>query len=264
MKARFRFNCFRFSCLASLVFCLSTQAQDEPAFKLRWYGQSFFQLETPAGKKVVFDPHGIAEFGRPVVKADIILLSHLHTDHTRVDVIEDAKAARVFPGLKQEKSSRPADWNKVDERIGKIRVRSVPTYHDTEQGISRGKNTVWVVEANDLVFVHLGDLGHELTDAQVKAIGPVDVLMIPVGGLYTINGTQAKRVVEQLKPKRFIVPMHYAVPGYDELLSADEFLDEQPNVNKRNGNELVIPADAEKVPDSPTIAVLGWEPKPAP
>ncbi|MCZ2342743.1 MAG: MBL fold metallo-hydrolase [Bacteroidales bacterium] len=238
-------------------------AQDEPAFKLRWFGQSFFQLETPGGKRVVFDPHNIPEFGRAIVRADIILQSHLHSDHTQITAVEDYKAARIFPGLKAGKSNRTTDWNRVDESVGKIHIRSVPTYHDTEEGMTRGKNSAWIVEAHDVVFCHLGDLGHELTDSQIKAIGPVDVLMIPVGGIYTINGSQAKRVVEQLKPKRFIIPMHYAVPNYDELLSADEFLDEQPNVkNLTDRNELVIPVEAKNAP--PAIVLLGWKPKAAP
>lgn len=246
-----------------LIVAPPVPAQDEAAFHLRWFGQSFFQLETPGGKKIVFDPHNIPEFGRSIVKADVILQSHLHSDHTQVTAVEDYKAARIFPGLKAGKSGRPADWNRVDEMVGKVRIRSVPTFHDTEEGMTRGKNSVWVVESHDVVFCHLGDLGHELTAAQVKAIGPVDVLMIPVGGIYTINGSQAKRVVEQLKPKRFIIPMHYAVPMYDELLSADEFLDEQPNVKTlTDRNELVIPVEAKNEP--PAIVLLGWKPKAAP
>lgn len=242
---------------------LPAAAQDAPAFKLHWHGQSFFLLETPAGKKVAFDPHAIVEFGRPVVSADMILCSHLHSDHTQVEAIENHKAARVFRGLEASKPGRPPAFNKVDEKVGNVRVRSVQTYHDPEQGLSRGMNAVWVVEANGLVFCHLGDLGHELTDAQVKAIGPVDVLMIPVGGLYTINGTQAKRVVDQLKPKRFVLPMHYGVPEYDELSSAVEFLDEQPDVKiMTDGNELVIPVEAGDA--KPAVVVLGWRAKMVP
>lgn len=251
------------SCCLILALTVHAPAQDEPTFKLRWFGQSFFQLETPNGKKIVFDPHNIPEFGRSIVRADIILQSHLHSDHTQITAIEDHKAARIFSGLKAGKSNRPAEWNLVNEQVGKVRVRTVPTYHDTEEGMTRGKNSVWIVEANDVVFCHLGDLGHELTEAQIKAIGPVDVLMIPVGGIYTINGSQAKRVVEQLKPKRFIIPMHYAVPNYDELLSADEFLDEQPNIkNLTDRNELIIPVESKNEP--PVIVLLGWKPKAVP
>src|SRR3954465_5016634 len=104
------------------VLLASAPAQEAgPKLILRWFGQSFFQLETPAGKKVVFDPHAIPEFGRHVVTADVILCTHLHTDHAQTEVVEGHKAARVFYGLKEPKKGRPADWNPVDERVGKIR-----------------------------------------------------------------------------------------------------------------------------------------------
>jgi L-ascorbate metabolism protein UlaG (beta-lactamase superfamily) len=228
--------------------------------KLRWFGQSFFQLETTKGKKVVFDPHAIPEFGRHAVQADIVLCSHLHTDHTQLGVIQDVKAARVFYGLEVTKKGRPADWKKVNEKVGAIGIRSVPLYHDPNEGMSRGKNAAFVVRADGLTFCHLGDLGHELTPAQAKAIGPVDVLMVPVGGIYTINGSQAKKVVAQLKPRLYVLPMHYGVPGYEDLLPLDEFLDGQKHVKKMTDtNELVIPVDMKA--DHYTVVVLGWQKK---
>ncbi|MGL6095207.1 MAG: MBL fold metallo-hydrolase, partial [Fimbriiglobus sp.] len=153
--------------LAAFFFAISAApavAQDGKPATLRWYGQSFFQLETAAGRRVVFDPHEIPEFGRPIVKADVILCSHLHDDHTQVGVIENAKAARVFFGLKENKKGRPAEWNPVDEKVGPVRVRTVGLYHDATDGMQRGKNAAWVVEADGIVYCHLGDIGHELTD----------------------------------------------------------------------------------------------------
>jgi L-ascorbate metabolism protein UlaG (beta-lactamase superfamily) len=96
-----------------------------------------------------------------------------------------------------------------------------------------------------------------LSNAQLKAIGPVDILMIPVGGVYTINGSEAKQVVEQLKPRYFILPMHCGTRVYEDLLSAEEFLDEQKNVKKNNTNELSIEVGM-KQPAEPTIVVLHW------
>jgi L-ascorbate metabolism protein UlaG (beta-lactamase superfamily) len=135
------------------------------------------------------------------------------------------------------------------------------TYHDAMNGMQRGKNSVFIVEADGLVFCHLGDLGHELTPEQVKTIGKVDVLMVPVGGIYTINGEVAKKVVAQLKPRLYVVPMHYAVAGYDDLLGPDEFLEDQPkdSIKKTpDTNELVIPVDI-KAPATPSIVLLGWK-----
>lgn len=241
------------------VLTLLTPAQEPTKkFTVRWHGQSFFSLETPGGKKLAFDPHLIPEFGRQLVKADIIVCSHLDNDHTQIMAVEDSKAARVFYGMEEGKKGRPAEWKKIDEKVGTIRVRTVGTFHDANDGLTRGKNSAFLVEADGLTFCHLGDLGHELTAQQLKQIGKVDVLMVPVGGVYTINGEQAKKVVAQIKPRLYVLPMHYGVPGYDDLQTPDEFLDGQANVKKMlDTNELVIPADAKA--DAATVVLLGWK-----
>ena len=250
--------------LAGLALVAASAAADDPpkAATLRWFGQSFFQIETSTGQKIVFDPHAIPNFGVPRVSADVTLLSHLHDDHAQPEVL--AEKGRVFQGLTASKDGKRAEWNPVDEKVLTTRVRTLGTYHDTLAGMQRGKNAVWVVEADGLVFCHLGDLGHELTDAQVKAIGPVDVLMVPVGGIYTINGEQAKKVVAQIKPRRFVLPMHYGVAGYDDLVGPDEFLDGQKNVKRMpETNELVIPLGG-KAPDGLTTVLLGFKKGEAP
>jgi L-ascorbate metabolism protein UlaG (beta-lactamase superfamily) len=237
---------------------LAAASAADPQPTLRWYGQSMFQLTTAAGKWVVFDPHQIPEFGPPRVSADLVLCSHRHSDHTMLDAVIEPKAARVLHGLKPSAGGRPPDWNPVDEKVGAIRVRTVPLFHDTEGGMVRGKNSAWVVEADGVTVCHLGDLGHELTPAQVAQIGPVDVLLVPVGGIYTINGGVARRVVEQVKPKRLVIPMHYGIPDvYDELLTADEFLDGLPRVRKQASNAVPIPA---AVPEGGfEVVVPGWK-----
>lgn len=253
---------FALALAASLLASASGFGQDAPpAFKLRWFGLSMFQLETPGGKKIVFDPHAVPEFGRAIVQADIVVCSHPHSDHTQLDAVENAKAARVFQGVEPGKKGRPAEWKAVDEKVGPIRVRTVGLYHDAEDGLLRGKNSAFIIEADGVTFCHLGDLGHDLTPAQVKAIGKVDVLMVPVGGIYTINGGGAKRAVAAIQPARFVLPMHYGVPGYDELVGPDEFLDGTSNVSKRPGtNELVVPVEAPPgaTPPGPVTVVLGW------
>jgi L-ascorbate metabolism protein UlaG (beta-lactamase superfamily) len=245
--------------LTALVIVPAARAGDPAPPFLRWFGQSMVQLTTAGGKRVVFDPHAIPEFGPPRgVDADIVLLSHRHSDHTQMSSIAEPKAARVFHGLAEPKGGRPADWNAVDEKVGAVRVRTVPTYHDTEGGMSRGKNSAWVVEADGLAVCHLGDLGHELSAQQLAAIGPVDVLLVPVGGIYTINGEVARRVVDQLKPRRLVVPIHYAVPGYDPLLAADEFLDGLPRV-KRTPDTNLVPIPPAPPAGGAEVVVPGWK-----
>ena len=232
----------------------------EPAkgCKLRWFGNSYFQLETAGGKSVVWDPHAIPALNPPQLAADILLISHEHSDHTQLQMIKDRKAAREFHGLKP--INKRLDWNPIDEKVGTVRVRSVGLYHDAEEGFVRGKNAALIVETDGLTFCHLGDLGHVPTDAQAKAIGPIDVLMVPVGGVYTLNGEGAKLTVAKLKPRLFVLPMHYGVPGYDDLLPVDEFLDGVAGVKKTpESNELLVPVDAK--PAAPTVVVLGYTAK---
>ena len=167
------------------------------------------------------------------------------------------KESDVYRGLVEPKPGKQ-EWKLINEKRGQITFRNIGTYHDALNGMQRGKNSVWIVEADGLVFCHLGDLGHELTPEQVKAIGKVDVLMVPIGGIYTLNGEQAKKVVDQIKPRLFILPMHYGVPGYDDLVGPDEFLEGQKNVKKMtNTNELIFPADMKA--DAPTVVLLGWK-----
>ena len=156
---------------------------------------------------------------------------------------------------------------KIDEKYKDMRVRTVGTYHDNEGGIKRGKNGVMIVEMDGLTFCHLGDLGEDLTDnedklkAMLKLIGKVDVLFVPVGGIYTINGEEAKKLTKAINPRLFAIPMHFDPPnGPGDLQPVDEFLDEVKNVKKTpDTNLLTIAADAKA--DGYTVQVLGFKDK---
>jgi L-ascorbate metabolism protein UlaG (beta-lactamase superfamily) len=256
-------------CLVSLAVVSAAVGADAKKPTLTWHGQSFFELVTSQGTRVVFDPHAIEEFGRKTVSADLVLLSHLHPDHIQLGVLENRDKAKVLAGLSG--SGRKTSWNPVNEAFRDVRVRTVPTFHDTQQGMQYGLNAVWVVEADGLRFAHLGDLGHKLSAEQLKQIGPVDVVLVPVGGVYSLNGSEAQQVVAQLKPRRFILPMHYGTPVYDQLLTVDEFLDDQKPENVRVHslieskqfprqeltNQLTI--DPAAAPAEPVIVVLHWK-----
>lgn len=237
----------------------------EKGIKVRWFGQSYFQIESAEGRKIVIDPHAIPAFGRQSTAAEFILVSHPHDDHSLIEIIEPPAGAKKFNegdilrGVVETKTGKQ-EWKVIDEKRGNIRVRNVATYHDTMNGLQRGKNSIWIIEMNGLVFCHLGDLGHELSAEQVKAVGKIDVLMIPIGGIYTINGEQAQAVMKQLKPRLYALPMHYGVPGYDELAGPEEFLDgvKKDDIKKTPlTNELVIPVDLKH--DAPKIVLLGWK-----
>jgi L-ascorbate metabolism protein UlaG (beta-lactamase superfamily) len=241
------------------AFASFATAQDKKVVKIRWFGHSYFEMTTVAGTRVAFDPHAITEYGAPVIAPDIVVMTHNHNDHNRKEIFSnaDSKDLKAFVGVVAK--GKGGEWAKIDEKVKEVRIRSVGTYHDEEEGAKRGLNSAMIVEVDGLVFCHLGDLGHELTPEQVKEIGPVDVLMIPIGGIYTINGEVAKKVVAQLKPKLYILPMHYATKAYGDLQGPEEFLDGERKVSRleEKTNLLEIPTDLKA--DKPTIVMLGWK-----
>jgi L-ascorbate metabolism protein UlaG (beta-lactamase superfamily) len=251
-----------FVALAGALLLVGAGAAAEPGkgeVTIRWHGQSFFEIVSSKGTRIVTDPHAIEGYGRVNVEADLVTISHFHNDHTQVGVIENVEKAHKLTGLKVE--GKKVEWNPIDEKFKDVHVRTVGVYHDTKKGMERGKNAVFVFDVDGLHIVHLGDLGHLLSPEEIKEIGPVDVLMIPVGGIYTINGADAKKVVEQLKPRQYILPMHYGTKVFDYVLPVDEFLEDQKkeNVKKLDTNELIVKPDFK--PAEPIIVVLNWEKK---
>jgi L-ascorbate metabolism protein UlaG (beta-lactamase superfamily) len=229
---------------------------------LEYHGQSFYILTTGNGKRIAFDPQTIPAYWNPrpdKKRADFVCISHNHPDHIRLEAIEMAKSTKVLRGLKT--ASLKSDWATIDEKMDDLRIRNVGVYHDTREGFERGKNAIFVVETDGWRIVHLGDLGHQLSDRELKKIGPVDVLMIPVGGIYTLNGAEAKRVVEQIKPKEYIFPMHYGTKVFEDILPPDEFYDgiEKRRIAIADENEITL----NKSPDRPRplIVQLHYWPK---
>ena len=158
-------------------------------------GHAKFVLETAEGFRIVIDPFD-ASVGYPVapLKADAVLVSHHHHDHDAVDTVQGWTVTVDTPG---ERTLAPG-----------VKVTALEAYHDGAQGAMRGKTLLFRIEADGLSAVHLGDLGH-LPDAKLcEAIGQPDVLMIPVGGHFTIDAAQAAEVCRMLAP-RVILPMHY-------------------------------------------------------
>jgi len=224
--------------------------------KLTWLGQSCFVLETAAGTRIVMGPipKGLG-YELPVgLKADAVTISHEHFDHNNVGLL--ANKPRVLRGLTADKKG----WTRIDEKVKEVSVRSVGVYHDDKRGAERGLDTVFVFEVGGMRIVHLGDLGHVLTDEQLSAIGSVDVLLVPVGGFFTIDGYQATRVVDQLRPRLVVVPMHYKtdVSTIKELEGVDAFLERKANVRRPGTNTLVL--SPVKARPAVEIVVLSWKP----
>jgi L-ascorbate metabolism protein UlaG (beta-lactamase superfamily) len=249
------------------------KAKEKPpgAFTIEYHGQSMYIITTTKGKRIAFDPHAIPQyerFNQPKLSADIVCISHNHNDHTQVGVFEKNKDMKVLRGLKKsvdpKNPNKQTDWEFHKVTIDDIKIRNVAVYHDDSEGFVRGKNSVFIVEVDGWRICHLGDLGHKLTADQLKAInkdGPIDVLMVPVGGIYTLNGAEAKAVVKQIKPKEYVFPMHYGTEEFDDLLTSEEFFDGQNKRFVAIMDENVIKLNRDGSRPRPLVVQLHYWPK---
>lgn len=197
--------------------------------EVTWLGHACFLLKDKT-KSVMFDPFRGIGLPEPKVKADIVLCSHSHRDHNNIKAVSHEKSV-VLEGFVGEK------------QINDLSIKGVATFHDEAQGHKRGSNSVYAVKLDGLSFCHLGDLGHELSPSQIAEIMPVDVLFIPIGGLFTIGPAKARRVMEPLKPK-ITIPMHYRVKGmplmFFALKTVKNFIREDDNVVWLSGPSFTV------------------------
>jgi L-ascorbate metabolism protein UlaG (beta-lactamase superfamily) len=180
------------------------------SMKISWLGHSCFILQSSAGIKVLTDPFD-EEVGYPLpnVEADIVLVSHDHHDHNNAKIVKGHPLVMTRPG--------------THEAFG-INIRGVKTYHDENEGRLRGTNTIFCFSLDNVRVCHLGDLGHVLGADEIQSIGPVDLLLIPVGGIYTLDAIAALEVVTQIRP-HVVIPMHYHTTALSfELDPVDKFL----------------------------------------
>lgn len=220
---------------------------------LQWFGQATFLLTTSTGTRILLDPTNAASGYalQPMQGIDVVTVSHEHPDHNNVAIAQGNPT--VIRGLKDN------DWVKISQVVKDVKISSVATYHDSKQGAERGKNTVFVFEVDGLRIAHLGDLGHQLDQEQLGAIGPVDLAMAPVGGGYTLDAANATQMLGQLKP-RITIPMHFRTPkvsAQSPLMPVDSFL-EGKTVEKITKNRAEI--SKANLPATGTVYLLGYEP----
>jgi L-ascorbate metabolism protein UlaG (beta-lactamase superfamily) len=228
--------------LATLAFSLLTvraaQSAPRPVAYLTWLGQSCFVLESASGARVVMDPiPANIGYTPPIdLRADAVTISHEHSDHNHVGLVQGKP--KILRGLTPDKKG----WIRINEKVKDISVRSVGVYHDTKRGAERGLNTIFVFETGGIRIAHLGDLGHTLTDQQISAIGSVDVVLVPVGGHFTIDARDATYVVDQIRPRLMIIPVHFKtdVLTIKELAPVDPFLAGRTNVRREKGNRVAV------------------------
>lgn len=180
-----------------------------------WHGQSLFEITASPEKnsqiKIVIDPFA-ESFGLklPKLEADILLISHKHEDHNNVKAVLGNYFLVEGPG---------------EYEIKNTIIQGISSFHDDSKDGQGNENTIYCLEVEDLRLCHLGDLGQkELTDEQLEKIGEVDILIIPIGGTFTISTKEAPKIMSQIEPK-IIIPMHYALPNLKVKLDPlDKFL----------------------------------------
>lgn len=211
--------------------------------KLKWFGHACFKLTSQQGLSVITDP-----FDRSVgydlsgESADVVTVSHDHYDHNYVEGVEGTPQIINKPGVFHVKD---------------MVIKGVKTYHDEAEGAKRGGNIIFNITMDDINICHLGDLGHVLSRQQVEDIGRVDVLLVPVGGTYTIDKTEAMEVVWAVKPN-VVVPMHYKTDALSfEIDAVDPFLEIVGSHQRIDGNEIEL--DKKTLPTGGRVIVLNYK-----
>ncbi len=214
--------------------------------QITWLGHAAFLIVSDAGLKILTDPYlaggygGAIGYGRIEEVVDVVVISHdHHEDHNAVDDLPGNPEVVKGAGT---------------HTAAGITFRGIPTFHDQSEGAERGPNTVFAFEVDGLALCHLGDLGHLLSPEQVEQIGRVDILMLPVGGYFTIDPQEATQVAQQLSP-RIIIPMHYKTEVLNfPIAPVDEFLRGKGNVDRLGSPEFTVTRDS--LPSETRIVVL--------
>jgi L-ascorbate metabolism protein UlaG (beta-lactamase superfamily) len=212
--------------------------------KIQWLGHASFLLTSDSGTRIITDPYTPGAFGldyAPIAaEADVVTVSHEHADHN------DVAGVKGKPQIVRGAGGHEAKG---------IRFKGVATYHDTSTGSQRGENTLFCFAVDGVNVCHLGDLGHALDDRAVAEAEPVDVLLVPVGGNFTIDAAVANRVCDRLKPK-IVIPMHFQndrCPNFP-VTGVDDFVGLRSSVKRLDGSEVTV--RKEELPSAVETVVL--------
>jgi len=214
--------------------------------KIKYLGHATFVINSDAGVRIITDPYETGPdltYGEITESADIVTVSHHHHDHGNVAAVKGNPEVVSRAGRSTAKG---------------IEFMGIASYHDEAGGSLRGDNIIFCFEVDGIRVCHLGDLGHLLDDKQVKEIGSVDILLIPVGGFYTIDAKAATEVCDQLQP-RVIIPMHYKTEkGIPGIFGVDGFLSGKANVTRLDASQAEfkpgeLPATAQIIVLKPAL-----------
>ncbi len=210
---------------------------------IEWFGHATFQITSSHGTRILTDPHTRSDLPWPTLPQHIVTTSHQHGPHSNIWM------AKGNPTILEGLTSGGENWRPIHMGIRDVSIYTVPAYHDKSQGLQRGKNAIFVFRIDGICIAHLGDLGHHLTPAQLKVLGKIDILLIPLaGGVYTITAGEAREVTKQVNPK-IAIPMHYWWEG-----AVEEYTRENPRVRRVGGRVLKISTN--ELPQPTEIVVL--------
>lgn len=206
-----------------------------------WYGQACFKLKGKTASLII-DPYQSEATGLKLprdMEADVVVRTHDHPDHANIAAVTGDPVQLSGPG---------------EYEIKGVAISGISAFHDKSEGSERGKNTIYNINMDGINIVHLGDLGHLLSEEQIELIGACDILLIPVGGVYTITPSEAPEVISQLEP-RIVIPMHYKIEGLKyELSPIEEFLKAYGVENIEPQAKLSITKD--KLPEETQVILL--------
>ncbi len=213
--------------------------------EIKWLGHACFLLEADNGIRLITDPYESGAFSgaighRPVTeRADIVTVSHYHLDHCHADDVK-------------------GDYKLIDKsgtyNIEGVHIEGVKSWHDNNEGKVRGKNIIFKISMDNLNVCHFGDLGHILDEEALDSIRPVDIALIPVGGTFTIDSSEAVSIINMLDPK-VTIPMHFKNDRCSlDIDSLDGFIDMFKNALRPSGSTFSI--DKESLPDESKTVIL--------
>lgn len=215
---------------------------------LTYHGHSCFKLKGRLGT-VVTDPfHSSVGFPLPSLSADIVTVSHDHSDHNNIAAVSGT-SRREKPFVIQSLG---------EYEVGGVSVFGTQSFHDEQHGQERGENRIFTIVIDGVRVCHLGDLGHEIDENLMNEIGSVDVLLIPVGGVYTINAKQAVAVARAVEPS-YVVPMHFKTPAHDaqtfaDLQTLEDFVKEFGAEKVETVDKLKI--DLDRLPEEKELVIV--------
>lgn len=215
--------------------------------KIKWYGHAAFKITTDNGTRIIIDPYesgaydGALAYGKIDEEADIVMTSHDHADHNYT---------KTIPG-KYVLVNKAGEYD-----VRGVKIKALPSFHDNSSGKERGNNLIFVIACDDLILVHTGDIGHALDADLLKKIGKTDIVLLPVGGFFTIDAAEASKMISALAP-RVTIPMHYKTEKCAfPIAPVEAFTGNQENVNVLDKSEIDI--KKETLPAKPEVIVLRY------